>query len=136
MSLPRLNAAVVAELHELVPQPRAQELTRLPERVLQFGEGVFLRGFVDWMIDRMNRAGVFNGRVVVVQPLAQGTVEQLNKQNGFYTLLLGGVRNAEVIESRQIIGSISRGINPVSRLPRVPAMCGEPRLTVHRLQYH
>lgn len=112
MSLPRLNSAVVDEMHKLVPQPRAKQMSRLPERVVQFGEGVFLRGFVDWMIDQMNRAGMFNGRVVVVQPLPRGTVDQLNEQDGFYTLLLGGIRNGTVVNSRQLINSISRGINP------------------------
>ena len=43
----------------------------LPEKILQFGEGNFLRGFVDWMIDRMNEQGLFNGNVVVVQPIEE-----------------------------------------------------------------
>ncbi len=60
----------------------------LPERVLQFGEGNFLRAFIDWMIHRMNKAGEFNGSAVVVQPLENGLVDILNEQNGLYTLYL------------------------------------------------
>jgi tagaturonate reductase len=87
---------------------------RLPERVLQFGEGGFLRGFVDWMIHGMNQQGLFGGRVVVVQPIAQGQVAKLNEQGGAYTLLMRGIEEGKVIERQELITSISRGINPYS----------------------
>jgi tagaturonate reductase len=83
----------------------------LPEKILQFGEGNFLRGFVDWMIDRMNGQGLFNGSVVVVQPIEEGLVEILNNQDGLYTLYLRGVQDGTIIEQKSIISSISRGIN-------------------------
>lgn len=98
--LPHLNAEI------------ANKKTELPERVLQFGEGGFLRGFVDWMIHGMNRKGLFNGRVVVVQPIERGLVDVLNKQNGAYTLLMRGIENGKVVENTELIRSISRGINP------------------------
>lgn len=85
---------------------------RYPERILQFGEGNFLRAFVDWMVHTMNRQGLFHGRVVVVQPIAQGMVEALNAQDGRYTLLLRGLEDGKVAERREIITSISRGIDP------------------------
>ena len=84
----------------------------LPERVLQFGEGNFLRAFVDWMIDGMNRHGLFCGSVVVVQPIAQGSIAKLNEQNGRYTLLMRGVQDGKTIEKQQLVTSISRGIDP------------------------
>lgn len=84
----------------------------LPERVLQFGEGNFLRAFVDWMIHQMNKKGLFNGRVVVVQPIAEGLVEKLNEQDGLYTLILRGLKDGKPTEIKEIISSISRGINP------------------------
>jgi tagaturonate reductase len=83
-----------------------------PERVIQFGEGNFLRAFVDWMFHQMNKQGVFKGRVVVVQPISEGTVDILNTQDGMYTLLLRGVRDGEITEDKEIISSVSRGINP------------------------
>ncbi len=128
MSLPRLNAALVEEMPQIALQPRINQMRRLSERVLQFGEGVFLRGFVDWMIDRMNRAGLFNGRVVVIQPLPYGAVDQLNEQDGLYTLLLDGVRNGRVVKSRQIISSISRGINPYRDYDEFLRCAGNPEL--------
>lgn len=84
----------------------------LPERVLQFGEGNFLRAFIDWMFHRMNEAGAFNGRAVVVQPLENGLVDMLNEQDALYTLYLRGIENGETVNQHELIQSISRGINP------------------------
>ena len=85
---------------------------RSREKVLQFGEGGFLRGFVDWMIDGMNKQGLFAGSVVVIQPIAQGMVARLNEQNGAYTHMIRGVEGGKVMERKEVITSISRGINP------------------------
>jgi hypothetical protein len=52
-----------------------------PEKVLQFGEGNFLRGFVDWMFNRLNSSGMFNGSVVVVQPITGGLIDAINRQD-------------------------------------------------------
>lgn len=87
----------------------------MPERILQFGEGNFLRGFVDWMINGANEKGLFNGRVVVVQPLRQGLIEVLNRQDGLYTLYLRGIQDGRVVEEKSIISSISRGIDIFSQ---------------------
>jgi len=85
---------------------------KLPEKVIQFGEGNFLRAFVDWMFHQMNKNKLFNGRVVVVQPIAQGLIDKLNEQDGLYTLLLRGLHEGKATEKKEIISSISRGINP------------------------
>lgn len=55
-----------------------------PERIIQFGEGNFLRAFVDWIISNMNERSDFNGSVVVVQPIEKGMVDVLNRQDGLY----------------------------------------------------
>lgn len=83
-----------------------------PERVLQFGDGNFLRGYIDWMFHRLNEAGQFNGSVVVVRPRGNGDVSKLNEQDGLYTLLLRGVEGGEVVSRSELISSLSRGINP------------------------
>ena len=105
----RLNAEYLKTRPDLAGVPDAASL---PERILQFGEGGFLRAFVDWMIHGMNEQGLFGGRVVVVQPIAHGQVSALNEQNGAYTLLMRGVENGEVLERQQVITSVSRGIDP------------------------
>jgi len=94
---------------------RELKITRsFPERVLQFGEGNFLRAFVDWMIHRMNEHGVFKGNAVVVQPLKNGLVDVLNEQDGLYTLYLRGIENCETVNRHELISSVSRGLNPYS----------------------
>jgi tagaturonate reductase len=109
-TLPRLNAELLKEQPSLISSKTPGGV--LPEKILQFGEGNFLRGFVDWMINGMNHKGLFGGSVVIVQPVAQGLVSKLNEQSGLYTLLLRGVQNGKVVEKQQVINSISRGVNP------------------------
>jgi tagaturonate reductase len=84
----------------------------LPEKVIQFGEGNFLRAFVDWQFNELNKKGLFNGKIVVVQPLPDGMIKTINEQDGLYTLLLRGLNRGKPIEMTEIITSISRGINP------------------------
>lgn len=89
------------------------EDTRFPERVVQFGEGNFLRGFVDWMIHQLNKNGLFKGKVVSIQPTPHGkVVPMLTAQDGLYTFILQGIQNGNLLEKYEIISSISRGINP------------------------
>jgi tagaturonate reductase len=83
-----------------------------PEKVLQFGEGNFLRAFVDWMFHELNKKANFNGSVVVVQPIDKGMVSMLNEQDGLYTLYLRGLKNGKPESSFETIDVISRGINP------------------------
>lgn len=86
-----------------------------PERIIQFGEGNFLRAFVDWMIQEMNDKAAFNSSVVVVQPIDKGMVDALNEQDGLYTLVAKGLKNGEPVKDVQLIQSISRGINPYAQ---------------------
>ena len=82
------------------------------ETILQFGEGNFLRAFVDWMIDLSNEKDSKPGDVVIVQPIASGLVDLINEQNGIYTLSMrGNTETGKKIENR-VIKSVSRGINP------------------------
>jgi tagaturonate reductase len=83
-----------------------------PERILQFGEGNFLRAFVDWQIDIVNEKTDFNGNVVLIQPLEQGMGDMINEQRGLYTTVLRGIRNGRTVEELRPITSISRCLNP------------------------
>lgn len=87
-------------------------MANMPERVLQFGEGNFLRAFVDWQFNELITSKLFNGSIVVIQPLAQGMVQQLNDQEGLYTVVQRGYENGTLIEKMDVITAISRGINP------------------------
>lgn len=81
------------------------------EKVLQFGEGNFMRAFVDYIIDEMNNKDLFNGSVVVIQPRDRDKIKILNEQNGLFTLYLNGIKDGKVVREHSIISSISRGIN-------------------------
>ncbi len=91
------------------------EKVNRPIKVLQFGEGNFLRAFVDWIIDTMNKKGVFNGNVAVVQPMPFGRVAEIEKQDGLYTLYLQGKQNGETIKTHQVIDCIGDLINPFTQ---------------------
>lgn len=89
-----------------------KKYTQYPEKILQFGQGNFLRGFVDWMIDLSNEKGKLKSRVVLTQPIEKEKTEEINKQNGQYTLVMRGRKNGESKEETRIIHSVSRAINP------------------------
>lgn len=83
-----------------------------PERVIQFGEGNFLRAFVDWIIQKMNENVNFNSSVVVVQPIDRGMVDMLNAQDCLYHVNLQGLDKGEKVNSLTRIDVISRALNP------------------------
>ena len=83
-----------------------------PVKILQFGEGNFLRAFVDWILQDLNDKGVINANVAVVQPMPMGRVAELEKQDGLYTLCLDGIDDGKEVQSRQIIDVIGDFINP------------------------
>lgn len=85
-----------------------------PERVLQFGEGNFLRAFVDYFIDMMNEKAGFNSKVVLCQPIAPGLADMINEQEGLYTLYLRGFENGQKVNAKRIISCVSRCLNPYS----------------------
>ena len=86
-----------------------------PERILQFGEGNFLRAFVDWIIFNMNNKADFNSSVVIVQPLANGMIDMLNDQDGLYHLNLQGLDKGKAVDSIELIDVVSRCLNPYSQ---------------------
>lgn len=85
-----------------------EHLFALPEKVLQFGTGVLLRGLVDQYIDKANRQGIFNGRIVVVKSTGQGDGDAFEKQDALYTLCIRGMMNNKAIAENYINASISR----------------------------
>ena len=83
-----------------------------PEKILQFGEGNFLRAFADYLVDVMNEQGLFDGSVVICQPIKNGLCDLINEQNGIYTLILRGRENGEATEKTRVINSVSRCVDP------------------------
>lgn len=90
-------------------------LKNAPERVLQFGEGNFLRAFADYWFDMANEKAGWNGKCVLVQPIAQGLTQRINRQEGLYTLYLRGRQNGEKVDVKRVISSVSRCLNPYEK---------------------
>lgn len=99
-----------------------------PERVLQFGEGNFLRAFVDCFIDQMNEKAGFDGKVVLVQPIAPGLAKLINDQEGLYTLFLRGRENQEAVNRKRVISCVSRCLNPYEEYQAVLDCAKNPDL--------
>ena len=87
-------------------------LENAPEKVLQFGEGNFLRAFADYWFDMANEKVNWNGKCVLVQPIEHGLTDLINEQEGLYTLYLRGAENGEKVDRKRVISSVSRCLNP------------------------
>ncbi len=83
-----------------------------PIKIMQFGEGNFLRAFVDWILQNLNDKGVINSDVCVVQPMPMGRVRDLEKQDGLYTVCLEGIDKGEKVQSRRVIDVLRDFIDP------------------------
>jgi tagaturonate reductase len=87
---------------------------RYTPKILQFGEGNFLRAFVDWIIQQMNKNIDFDSSVVIVQPIENGYIDRLNSQDNLYTVLLNGIQDNKPVESSEVIDVVEECINPYS----------------------
>lgn len=99
-----------------------------PERVLQFGEGNFLRAFVDYFVDMLNERTGFNSKVVLCQPIAPGLADMINEQEGLYTLFLRGFENGKKVNDKRVISCVSRCLNPYKEYDEVLACAENPDL--------
>ncbi|WP_027377881.1 tagaturonate reductase [Kaistella palustris] len=85
---------------------------KLPIKVLQFGEGNFLRAFVDYAFYKLNKEVDFNAGIALVQPLEGGMVHMIDEQDGLYTLFLNGIKNDKKIQDIHLIDNVVKCINP------------------------
>lgn len=100
----------------------------MPEKVIQFGEGNFLRAFVDWIIYNMNQKTDFNGSVVIVQPLGGGMIDKLNGQDCLYHVNLQGLEDGKPVNSLTRIDCVSRAVNPYSQNEAFMALADQPEM--------
>lgn len=105
MQLSKQNIPLIQNKNILVP---SVEIFSLPEKVLQFGTGVLLRGLCDYFIDKANKQHIFNGRVVVVKSTLQGDTDAFASQDGLYTQFIKGIESGNTVEETIINASISR----------------------------
>ncbi len=102
----------------------------LPERIIQFGEGNFLRAFVDYMFDEINAQGLFKGGITLIQPIPGGDSLRniLNEQEGLYTLIARGREDGQKVSDKRLITCVKRCINPYVDLDTYNACASNPEL--------
>lgn len=98
----------------------------MTERIIQFGEGNFLRGFADYFIHKLNEKGLFDGSVVIVQPIAKGLTDTINAQKGEYNLYLRGIQDGKEVCEHTKIQSVSRAINPYEDFDAYLSLADDP----------
>ena len=104
------------------------QAAKYPTKVIQFGEGNFLRAFVDWIIWNTNKATDFNAGVVVVQPIDRGMVDMLNSQDGLYHVNLQGIDKGQAVDSIEMIDVINGGLNPYTQNEEFMALAENPEI--------
>lgn len=100
------------------------------ETVLQFGEGGFLRGFVDYFFHKLQEKGLYDGKIVIVQPIEKGMCQMLADQDCKYNLFLRGIDRGEVVNEHTLVTSISRALNPYTQYEEYMALAENPDLRV------
>lgn len=105
------------------------KLLKLPEKVLQFGTGVLLRALPDYFIDKANKAGIFNGRVVIVKSTDSDS-SAFDRQNGLYTVCVRGIENGETVEEDIINASVSRVLNARTAWKNVLECAHDPEMKI------
>ena len=114
------------EMRELNRQTAGKRI--YPERIIQFGEGNFLRAFVDWIIQKMNDQVEFNSSVVVVQPIEHGMVDRLQAQDCLYHVNLQGLDKGKKVDSLTRIDVISRALNPYTEFDAFLKLAEQPEV--------
>ncbi|PJN89745.1 tagaturonate reductase [Bacillus sp. mrc49] len=109
-----MNEGNLKRLNRNTQAVQSAQMLHYPIKVLQIGEGNFLRGFFDWMIAESNKQGHFEGSIAVTQPRPSGKrkIEELKQQDGLYTLMMRGFHQGEEVEHTEVISVFSKVINP------------------------
>ncbi|MES1222147.1 MAG: tagaturonate reductase, partial [Bacteroidota bacterium] len=108
----------------------AKDYFSLPEKVLQFGTGVLLRGLPDYFIDKANKQGLFNGRIVLIKSTAAGSTDDFNRQDGLYTICVKGIEDGKLREENIINASISRVLPASSAWNKILECAVDPNIEI------
>ncbi|MCX6293534.1 MAG: tagaturonate reductase [Sphingobacteriales bacterium] len=125
-----LSRATLKDINSTEVHLPEDKLFDLTEKVLQFGTGVFIRSFADYFIDRANKKGVFNGRIVVVKSTNNGNANEFDQQDGLYTICSKGIENGVVKESYEINAAISRVLVAGSQWGEIIKCASNPEMKV------
>ncbi|MFD1769212.1 tagaturonate reductase [Sphingobacterium suaedae] len=127
MLLSKENLGKIAPTKAELPQVDSFDL---PEKVLQFGTGVLLRGLPDYYVDKANKQGVFNGRVLVVKSTSSAGVDAFSEQNGLYTVCIKGLVNGKEKVEYAVNNAISRVLSAAQDWSEILEAAKNPELQV------
>ena len=121
--------------HNFLSSPNGQhlspaEMMSLPEKVLQFGTGVLLRGLPDFLIDEANRKGIFKGRIVVVKSTNSGDTAEFDQQDNLYTVCIRGIQDGAQVAQNVVCTAISRVLTASTQWDEVLACAKNPTLEI------
>ena len=122
-ALPALSRATT--WGDVAPPPGHADL---PETILQFGTGAFLRGFVEYFVDEANRAGAWNGSVVMVSSTGSGRAVLLEEQDDLYTLCVRGVEEGDTVDRARVVAAVSRALSAQDHWSEVLAVARQSDL--------
>ena len=126
----KLSKKALADIHtERIKKP-VEESFHFPVKIIQFGTGVLLRGLIDYFIDKANRNGLFNGRILVVKSTASGDKGVFDEQDNLYTLWTRGIEDGKNIEEKTICAAISQVISAVDHWDEVLRQILNPELKI------
>jgi tagaturonate reductase len=130
MKLPGLSKKILAGFKAKNLDVPGEDYFQYPERVLQFGTGVLLRGLVDYFIDKANKQGLFRGRIVVIKSTRAGDLQAFSKQDNLYTLCIRGIESGKTSEENMLNASISRVLSAHDSWKEILACAANPELQI------
>ena len=126
----RLSKKILSQLDGRVGSKPTDAILELPEKVLQFGTGVLLRGLPDYFIDKANKRNLFNGRIVIVKSTDNGDTGAFEEQDGLYTQCVRGTSNGQIVEEYIINASVSRVLSARSQWNEVLKCAANPDIEI------
>ncbi len=103
----------------LINNAKSKKYENYPVKVLQIGEGNFLKAFADYAVQMMNDSSVFNGSVVIMQPNGSERVKTFEKQNSMFTVYERGKYNGEIVDKSEVITSVKECVNPKTDFDKI-----------------
>lgn len=128
MNAPLLTPNLLDQRPELCPDH--EKLLALPEKIIQFGTGVLLRGLPDYFVNKANQAGIFNGRIVVVKSTDRGGVDAFADQANLFTHCIRGIEDGKVIEETFVNSAISRTLSARSEWEEILRCAHNPAMQI------
>lgn len=128
MTVSQLSPSLIAQRPELYPD--FDKLLTFPEKIIQFGTGVLLRGLPDYFVNKANQQGIFNGRIVVVKSTAQGGVDAFAEQQNIFSHSIRGIENGKQIDETVINTAISRTLSASTHWAEILLCAQNPEMQI------